>query len=113
MTCACAAAGRVVNALFAMGVFLLQSQVAQFQVSPARLRTDTAAIAIAAIAIAVALAAFAVFLIRRNRTDRTMLWFAIFAVLYGARILLGAPVFTAGFRLTRQMAETLSAAITL
>jgi sigma-B regulation protein RsbU (phosphoserine phosphatase) len=84
----------------------------QFQVSAARLRADTAAIAIAAVALAVSLAALAVFFLRKNRGDRTLLCFAIFGLLYSARILLGTPVFRAGFGLDPRSAQLATAAIT-
>ena len=77
----------------------------QFQVSAARLRADSAAIAIAAVALAVSLAALAIFVLQKKRSDRTLLCFAIFGLLYSARILLSTPVFRAGFAVSIPLPE--------
>ena len=84
----------------------------QFDFSSAQLRAETASIAVGFIAVAVALAAFVVFLIRRNRGDRTLLWFALFAFVYGVRILLGTAVFRGAFDLRRDVAASTVALIT-
>lgn len=84
----------------------------QFQVSAGRLRTDTASIAITTVAFTFALAALAIFLLRRRHGDRTLLWFAVFAAMYGMRILLGTPVFLAGFGISNGLAAAVVALIT-
>lgn len=88
-------------------VFLIQVQV-----SASRLRADSMAIAIAAVALAVSVAALAIFSLQRNRSNRTLPWFAVFGLLYSARILLSTPVFRAGFGLDPRSAQLASAAIT-
>jgi len=84
----------------------------QFEVSGARLRADTLSIAIATVSLTFALDSLAVFLIRRGKRDRTLLWFAVFAAMYGMRILLGTPVFGSGFGLSPDFAAALTTLIT-
>jgi phosphoserine phosphatase RsbU/P len=84
----------------------------QFQVTAARLRADAASIAITTVALTFAVAALAVYLIRRGRSDRTLLWFAVFGAMYGARIMLGTPVFLAGFGVSNNAAAAIVALIT-
>jgi sigma-B regulation protein RsbU (phosphoserine phosphatase) len=76
----------------------------QYQFTSSQLFADTLFIAIGFIAVAVACASVAVFLIRKNRVDWTLLYFALFALLYGVRILLGTPVFRGGLGVPRDVA---------
>jgi phosphoserine phosphatase RsbU/P len=58
---------------------------------------DLATLSIGVISCAVAITSLAVYFLRSLRRDRTLLWFGIFAAVYGIRILLGVEVFRAGF----------------
>ena len=78
----------------------------QYQFTSSQLFFNTLYIAIGFTAIAVALAGAAVFFLQRKHSDRTLLYFAVFALLYGARILLGTSVFRGALDLRPDTAAT-------
>jgi phosphoserine phosphatase RsbU/P len=75
-------------------IALLQAERV-FQISG--LGRDLATLGIGVISCAVAVTSLAVYFIRKLRQERTLLWFGIFAALYGIRMLLGVDIFRVGF----------------
>jgi sigma-B regulation protein RsbU (phosphoserine phosphatase) len=81
-------------------------------VSRTALRWDFANIAAAVALLTVAFAALAVFLFRRRTSDATLIYFGLFCVLYGLRLLTTVPGFLALFELPRKFWVYLSWVIT-
>jgi len=84
----------------------------QFGAMDRGLGQDLITAGIGVIACAVAITSLAVFASRKINRDRTLLWFGIFAVIYGVRMLLGVDVVRAGFHVSERVASTLSMLIT-
>lgn len=78
----------------------------------AGLDRDLATLAIAVISCAVALTSLAVYVLRKLRQERTLLWFGVFAALYGIRMLLGVEIFRAGFHVPTRLAVAIVLLIT-
>jgi phosphoserine phosphatase RsbU/P len=70
--------------------------------SLSRLRWDFANTAAAVALLTVAFAALAVFLFRRRTSDATLIYFGLFCLLYGFRLLTNGPGFPALFELPRK-----------
>jgi phosphoserine phosphatase RsbU/P len=76
------------------------------------LRQDLITAAIGVIACAVAITSLAVFASRKANRDRTLLWFGIFVVLYGIRMLLGVDVVRVGFHVSESVGNNVTLLIT-
>jgi phosphoserine phosphatase RsbU/P len=85
-----------------------------FQLGPINrgLGQDLITAAIGVIACAVAVISLAVFAFRKVNRDRTLLWFGIFAIFYGIRMLLGVDVVRTGFHVSEKVGTSLTLLIT-
>src|SRR6266567_1616662 len=84
----------------------------QYAISVNGLARDIVTLGIGIISCAVALTALAVYAFRKTNRDRTLLWFGVFAAIYGTRILLSVEVFRAGFGVPQRTAATITLLIT-
>jgi phosphoserine phosphatase RsbU/P len=73
---------------------------------------DLVTAAIGVIACTVAIISLAVFAFRKTNRDRTLLWFGIFAIFYGIRMLLGVDVVRAGFHVSKDVGTVVTLVIT-
>jgi sigma-B regulation protein RsbU (phosphoserine phosphatase) len=73
---------------------------------------DLSTCGIGVISLAVSITSLAVFAIRKSKSDRVLLWFGIFATIYGIRILLGSEIFRAAFGVSASTADALTLIIT-
>lgn len=71
----------------------------------ATLRADAPGVVLGILILAVGLGAFILYRLRARSKEPTLLWFGLFALLYGVRVLLDTPV----VRFTLQLADTLDA----
>src|SRR6185369_9854733 len=85
-----------------------------WQYGPMRrgLGQDLITAGIGVIACAVAITSLAVFASRKANRDRTLLWFGIFAIFYGFRMLLGVDVVRAGFHVSEKVGTNVTLLIT-
>jgi sigma-B regulation protein RsbU (phosphoserine phosphatase) len=82
-------------------MFLPFALASQITVSaPSELRWELAGVAVGFILLAIGLASLAVFLFRRRSSDRRLVYFSSFAILYAARLLLWQAIIRASLPLT-------------
>src|ERR1700757_3926059 len=75
--------------------FALASQITAS--APSELRWELAGVAVGFILLAIGLASLAVFLFRRRSSDRTLVYFSSFAILYAVRLLFWQAIIRALF----------------